>query len=238
MRYLRFIPAVFFLCSFGIASGQDLVDSPHDLSSLSANPFADAVYTDSGGTSTDQLCVFCHTPHAATGTNAYGPLWNRNYSPGVFTTYSSSTFDGGAITLGAETYSCMSCHDGSVALDNLVNYPGRGTQTWSAGGVYDFVDPAGKLDADNKLTGGMAALDTDLSDDHPVGFDYGTAESIDAEIKAIPGWAPLYGGQMECATCHEVHDWDGGGPGVNGGYTMFLRQTTSQSTICTDCHDK
>jgi hypothetical protein len=216
-----------------VAWAQDLVNSPHDLSTGSTS----TLHTDAAGVGTDQTCVFCHAPHDAIAAT-YGPLWNRNYVPGAITTYTSATFDGGAIALGPQSYACLSCHDGTLALDNLVNTPGSGTVPWVAGGIYDFVDTNGRLNADNELVNGPAAIGTDLSNDHPVGFVYATSETNDSEINPIPAWAPLYATQMECATCHNVHDYDGGGAGVNGGYTMFLRQSTTQSQICTDCHLK
>ena len=235
MRTARLTVAFFAMGAFGAVSAFDLVDSPHDLSTGSAA----ALHTDAAD-GTDQTCVFCHTPHDAT-TSTQGPLWNRAYTPAGFTEYDvtvSPTFDGGVITLGAQTYSCMSCHDGSLALDNLVNYPGAGTETWVAPGVYAFVDPLGRLDANNNLANGPAALSTDLTDDHPVGFAYATSQGADPEINPAPAWAVLFGGYVECATCHDVHDQDGGGPGFDAGYEMFLRQTTDQSAICTDCHNK
>lgn len=212
----------------------DLVDSAHDLSTTSANGGIKADATDG----TDQLCVFCHTPHSAVA-STYGPLWNRNYTPSTFTYYASATFDGGTISLGPQSYACMTCHDGSLALDNLVNTPGSGTETWSTGGIYTFVDPNAYLDSDNKLASGPAALGTDLSDDHPVGFAYATSAAADANILATPaGNEVLYSGQVECATCHDVHDEDGGGAGVDAGYELFLRGSMDQSDLCLDCHDK
>lgn len=235
MRLVRFILVAAATCLFvTTAAAVDLVDSPHDLSTTSTNG---GVHTDASDGS-NQLCVFCHTPHAAVS-SAYGPLWNRNYTPGTFTYYTSSTFDGGTISLGSESYACLSCHDGSLALDNLVNTPGTGTEAWVAGGIYTFVDPNARLDADNKLTAGPAAVGTDLSDDHPVGFTYATSAAADPDILAAPGGAEiLYSGQMECATCHNVHDHDGGGAGVDAGYEAFLRGSMDQSQLCLDCHQK
>ena len=235
MRALRLLFVIAIaVCFTSTAWAVDLINSPHDLSTTSTNG---GIHTDAAD-GTDQVCVFCHTPHAAVST-AYGPLWNRNYTPGTFTFYTSSTFDGGTIALGAASYGCMSCHDGSLALDNLANTPGSNTEAWVAGGIYTFVDPNSHLNTDNQLSAGLAAIGTDLSNDHPVGFTYATSAAADPEIFAAPGGAePLFAGQMECATCHDVHDYDGGGAGASAGYTTFLRGSMAQSALCLDCHDK
>ena len=51
-----------------VANAQDILNSKHDLGGAIA-----------GGT--DEVCVFCHTPHGA-NTSASAPLWNK----GVTTT--------------------------------------------------------------------------------------------------------------------------------------------------------
>ena len=59
------------------------------------------------------VCIFCHTPHHASGD---GPLWNHQMSGASYTPYSSSTLKA---TVGQPTGSsrlCLSCHDGTVAL--------------------------------------------------------------------------------------------------------------------------
>jgi hypothetical protein len=131
---------------------------------------------------TDEICVFCHTPHAA-ATVVGAPLWNKNLPTGTsYTMYKSTTMDGGAADLaGSPSLVCLSCHDGTQAMDNIINTPGSGTYrdtdgraltgaggsnyTWAAGGR---VDPTtGKL-----LGSAIANLGVDLSNDHPIGIPY------------------------------------------------------------------
>jgi len=231
----RFAP--FFALAAAMVMGSvafaqvNLTNSPHDLSSASTADIKTA--------GTDQLCAFCHTPHMANAPT-YGPLWNRNYTPPVgMQTYAdaaSPTFQGGAIALGPQSYACLSCHDGSVALDNLANVPGSGMGAQPAG--YTFTDPNTVL-VTNQITNGAAAIGTDLSNDHPVGFSFDTSDAADPGIQAVasvPADLVFYGAtnQVECATCHNVHDWDG----PAGTYTMFLRRPTTASQICRDCHLK
>jgi len=82
---------------------------------------------------TTEVCVFCHTPHGGRTDVAGGgaPLWNRALPPSnQFQTYDSPNFDN---DLGAEpagpkgvSLACLSCHDGTIALDALINAPGSG----------------------------------------------------------------------------------------------------------------
>lgn len=82
---------------------------------------------------TTEVCVFCHTPHGGRTDVAGGgaPLWNRALPPSnQFTTYDSPNFDNdlGAETAGPKGVSlaCLSCHDGTIALDAMINAPGSG----------------------------------------------------------------------------------------------------------------
>ena len=83
---------------------------------------------------TTEVCVFCHTPHGGRTDVAGGgaPLWNRALPPraGFTPLYDSPNFDNsqGAETAGPKGVSlaCLSCHDGTIALDALINAPGSG----------------------------------------------------------------------------------------------------------------
>ncbi|MGH7274001.1 MAG: hypothetical protein ACREIQ_06085 [Nitrospiria bacterium] len=78
-----------------------------------------------------EICVFCHTPHGA-NPDAPGaaPLWNRALPTGSsFTPYTSPNFDAEGDTPGTPkgvSLACLSCHDGTIAFDALINAPGSG----------------------------------------------------------------------------------------------------------------
>lgn len=88
---------------------------------------------------TDEICVFCHTPHGA-NTTVPVPLWNKaSLASTVYTTFTSGTMNGTAPTnlAGHMSLACLSCHDGTQAMDNMVNQPGQGgfnKQTYLNGG--------------------------------------------------------------------------------------------------------
>jgi predicted CXXCH cytochrome family protein len=128
-------------------------------------------------TGTEEICVFCHTPHGA-DTAAAVPLWNRTLgkdSSGAAVTYNTydqlgtSTRRGGVADVGSVSLACLSCHDGTQAMNSVLNAPGSGT-AWSTTGTWsgNNVDTAtGKLKADV-----ITNIGPDLRNDHPVGIQY------------------------------------------------------------------
>lgn len=166
----------------------------------------------STSTADNQLCVVCHTPHSGT-TTTDAPLWNHALTTQSFTMYSSSTLDATMPGDGPAGVSklCLSCHDG---VTGILDY-GSNTGTSTMVGL-----PAIGLD--------------DLTNDHPVSFVYdsalATADGSLFDPEATPAVADLlYNGQVECASCHDVHD-DTNSP--------FLRMSNANSALCLTCHDK
>lgn len=126
---------------------------------------------------TDQICVFCHTPHGSDADVTHPPLWNRTMPTSAsFTTYDSlgtSTLNGKVLAVGSVSLACLSCHDGTQAMNTVINAPGSGTSnsgwtagTWTAGAS----GMGGGLDT-GALTG-IVAIGADLKNDHPVGIQY------------------------------------------------------------------
>src|SRR3989338_6636926 len=89
---------------------------------------------------TTEICVFCHTPHGSDSSAAV-PLWNRTRSTATYQTYSdlgTATMDADSAPIGGVSLACLSCHDGTQALDSVLNSqgsapPGSDTngQTWA-----------------------------------------------------------------------------------------------------------
>ena len=89
----------------------------------------DVTFSDNAG----ELCKACHTPHGADQSASADILWSQTYSTQTFTMYSegvnSSTFDGSANAADEpqrESMLCLSCHDGTQALETIINAPGSG----------------------------------------------------------------------------------------------------------------
>jgi Doubled CXXCH motif (Paired_CXXCH_1) len=127
-------------------------------------------------TGTDEICVFCHTPHGASSAVGGPPLWNKVLPAATtYTLYSSSTIDGNVNTTNAPSLACLSCHDGTQAMDNIINAPGSGGFDTTGGGVNGLGftwASGGTADSNGKLTSGIALIGTDLSNDHPVMIEY------------------------------------------------------------------
>lgn len=133
-----------------------------------------------GGADNGEICVYCHTPHAANAAVS-APLWNKPASGATYTTYDSnlsSTLDGTVLAVGSVSVACLSCHDGTQAMDSVINAPG--TNGFNALGARMGADPVlggGVLAGDGTIgtvgTNQVANLGSDLRNDHPIGILYG-----------------------------------------------------------------
>ncbi len=129
---------------FAPGSAINITNSRHNLSTtnvLDGNSVQGSLGTGPGGTSvldnagnvvgTNQICVFCHTPHGFNAVQS-GPLWNKAVNnSSVYSVYNtgsnvSSTLDADMPSIGSVSLACLSCHDGTQAMDNMINGPGSG----------------------------------------------------------------------------------------------------------------
>ncbi len=154
--------AAMTLATLGVMSWSDaqadIELTPHNLGSGGPGP-----NTFSG---TAEVCVFCHTPHGG-ATNVSVPLWNRNLAaPTDYTTYATlqtSTMEGEEAPVGSVSIACLSCHDGTQAMDTVLNEPGSGLTNPGFAGIWTGAD----------RPQGIADLTQDLTNDHPIGIQYG-----------------------------------------------------------------
>ncbi|MEJ2693820.1 MAG: cytochrome c3 family protein [Candidatus Thiodiazotropha sp.] len=181
-----------------------------------------------------QICNVCHAPH--NGANAaVGPLWNHDTPTSTYTMYTSplNTLDGAMVDTAPSgaSFLCLSCHDGSVALNAF------GGQTGGNNMAY---------------IGAQYRLGSDLSNDHPIGVEYtDTSAGADGELR-IPsdtndqviigsggdtkqgpvGVVMLDNATtVQCSSCHDVHNHYTSGD-------KFLKVTKTGSQICLACHKK
>jgi len=125
-----------------------------------------------GATDTSEICVFCHTPHG--GQIGTAPLWNKNLPSSTYQLYGSTggesaTLDGQVVAVGSVSQACLSCHDGTQALDNMINKPGSGG--WASPGVSAGYTMAGS-GIGSVMPDGVTKLGEDLRNDHPIGIQY------------------------------------------------------------------
>ncbi len=186
-----------------------IVGSAHDFSGLSSK---------------QQVCVFCHTPHRADASVVDAPLWNHQVTNRTYQLYDSPTMDAIPDQPTGASRLCLSCHDGSVAIDS---FGGR------TGTIY--MNPPLAIGADPE----------ELSNDHPISFVYDDALAAQDGELFPPSSTPsglggsiqkdlLFNGRMECSSCHDVHN----GASAAAVNHKLLLITETQSRLCLTCHDK
>lgn len=201
----------------------------------SAHDFSRAGINFTGG----QICVACHTPHGRNITVTDAPLWNHALTTASYTLYSSGTLNAGPLAQPSGVSKlCLSCHDGTVALDSF------GGSTSTTAGVMTGTKAVG------------AAAQGSLANDHPIGFAYNTALATadgalyDPATRSVTVGAGgsrsktdtvaalmLFNSRLECASCHDVHNSFTANDGTGMGYPL-LRVTKAGSAICLTCHNK
>lgn len=212
MKKISFV-TLMLLAVTSMSFAQTITGTPHDMSAQAWNTMA-----------SNKLCGVCHTPHNAMAVSQ-APLWSHTTSSAVYTMYTSaqsSTFNAtpGAAPSG-NSLLCLSCHDGTVALNNHVG------NTLPLGSTLGVAYPT-----TTTLVG------TALTNDHPVSFTYDAAlvtadgalrPTTTAALGGTIATKMLFGGKMECASCHNPH---------NNQYTSFQRMTNNASQLCLTCHIK
>ena len=207
----------------------------------------------------NRICIFCHAPHntyrlsttnlgnplgsgpVAPDAYDYLPLWNHELTgnlvydmywngPGAPTVGSkaSQAIQNG-MEMGSVSLLCMSCHDGSVAVNSYGNTDQPITSQSSGGGTISTAYTVG--------------LDNNMQNHHPIGFNYDAVQVLDTEIADADLVSftttdtvrdHLYGAgntQLECASCHSVHNTG------NTGESLLWRSDVN-SELCLTCHMK
>lgn len=221
------------------AAAGDLEGSKHDLTA--ANRLA-GVASMGGYAYNDYRdpCVYCHIPKDGSGAPDHGSgtaRWNRSLgSSKDYQLYDSPTLQSKIKELGEESLLCLSCHDGTMAVDMIVQAPAN-WGTSEASSLHMRLDAGGGLDRCGQCHNGVTAhrmdrvvIGRNLMTGHPVGATY--PDPFQDEYKrAINGvfrnGVRLFRNKVECASCHNVHKPD---------IFPFLR--TKQSELCTTCHNK
>ena len=153
-------------------------------------------------------CYFCHTPHNGVAPRA---LWNRSVPGHTYKLYESATLKATLNQPTGASRLCLSCHDGTIALDEDVKKP----RPKNSGSL-----------------AGKNSLGTDLSDDHPISFRYDSAlAGIRGEL-LVPALLPSNTaldetGQLQCTTCHDAHE---------DRNPKFLVMDNRFSRLCLACH--
>ncbi len=204
LRMLFVLSVLLVLAQFGYS--QSIAGSKHD-------------FTGKAWNTTSEICIVCHTPHNANTAVTDAPLWNHQLSAtSTYGVYSSLTMNSVAGQPDGSSKLCLSCHDGTVALENF-------------GGI---------TTGTNMMTG-TSVLGTSLSNDHPISITYDAALAtadggLNNPATALSGLGGtiaanmLSGGKLQCSSCHDVHN--------GAGVTHLLLKSNSGSALCLTCHKK
>ncbi len=212
---------IIFISQSLMIFGQGLKQSHHDFSN-----------TPWGG---EDGCKPCHTAQNNFTEIATMPIWDQQSTNLFFEVYSSKTMDSKPDQPNGKSKLCLSCHDGTVAMQ-------------SHGGIPDN---------ESQFSSGNQTLD--LRDDHPISFVYDSAlVKVDhglydpyTTLSGLGGTIEedlLENGKMECTSCHDVHisrNTEGCKgchiQGVNGiirTISLSLWKSNDKSALCLTCHKK
>lgn len=229
-----------FVSLWGVAG---ITGTAHDLTATA--------WTGDASEDNGELCVYCHTPHAANTSFTGAPIWNKGTPAGPFTLYGTTVggttagLAGDNSTVNAPSMACLSCHDGVSAVNSVVNAPGSGLP--SADGDGFIGTGAQVLSTIAADASGASVIGTDLSNDHPVSIAYNEGVAgLRLKTYDISSWVGATtiqdvlrttGGvdYVECGSCHDPHN---GGDSKSASSVAFLRVLNTGSNLCLGCHDK
>lgn len=251
-RWISAISVAFSICAAGPAVA-GIASTKHNLSTTGTQ-------TNHVTTGSNQICVFCHTPHGS-DTSAPVPLWNKKLPSNSYQTYdtlNTASLDGEVLAVGSVSLACLSCHDGTQAMDNMMNAPGSGG--YNAAGARATVGNDGatnytwaNVGANGLMPAGVTNLGTDLRNDHPIGIQYcggglsGSGTTLSgtcADGDFINGTADGSGRLIKTATINsnqvfwvEVNGATGRQKDDISLYTRTFTAGAGPSVECASCHD-
>ncbi len=193
-------------------------------------------------------CVYCHIPPEETGADPaeFGGItdWNR-FEPATenYKLYQSATLDSLTGKPNPISMLCLSCHDGTMAVDMVVFKPPTFDSAEDKA-MHMRMNTSDDIESCGKCHNGQVAHDiavkvigTDLTNDHPISMRYAGLDigfgAADPDFKSpdhsggFDNGVKLYNGNVECATCHNVH---------NPANELLLR--AEAETLCFTCHLK
>lgn len=205
MKMVRFSSLCLGICLLTSSAFAGVADSKHNLSV--SGPGLVKVSGES------QICIFCHT--------RYNPLpeapgWNRFSKGTSYIPYTSTTLKAYPGQPSGTSILCLSCHDGTTAMGELVGKEKELSLQLAMRG----------------LSESRTIVGTDLSDDHPISFYYYDSYAANpteyVHPSSLSDKVHLDGsGRVQCTSCHDPHDNTLGN---------FLLKPTIAGELCLTCH--
>lgn len=226
-----------------LGADDPILGSKHDFTGLNARA---GVVAMSGVAFSDYgySCVYCHIPPEEAGANPadFGGIdgWNR-YVPALsnYNLYDSPTLDNKTNSPNPISMLCLSCHDGTMAVDMVVFRPATFDPSQD-NAMHMRINPNDDIESCGKCHNGQVAHDisikmlgTDLRNDHPISMQYAGLGFKDTDFRppdtpdGFNNGVKLYNGNVECMSCHNVHD---------PSRELLLR--ANAEVLCFTCHTK
>ena len=201
--------------------------APHQTMKLSPANGGPGAGVGSGPQAPDAFDYLPLWNHELTGNFASYTMYQNGFSAPQTGPQASQAIQLG-MTPGGTSLLCLSCHDGSLAVNSYGN-TSQLLRSQSGGG--GTIGPSYVIGQNNYL-----------GNHHPIGFSYDAAQALDNQLRpsstATMGAAGLvsdhlYGptNNMECGSCHSVHNMG------NTGETLLWRSDEA-SRLCLTCHNK
>jgi mono/diheme cytochrome c family protein len=144
------------------------------------------------------ICVYCHTPHGG-NTQINAPLWNRTVNGTAYSLYDKPTTLMRPISQpGPSSLTCLSCHDGTISIDSVLNMPGSGLSPTAGAGANNELNESniGFLDSWAGNPAGLASA------------ALGHLRLGNGDLSGTPGTGAEPG---LCTLCHQNNGRDGHG---------------------------
>jgi predicted CXXCH cytochrome family protein len=248
MKNLKYVLGAAAIClalaaQANAQSVTSIVASPHNLN------------TDAGVSSvnshnfTAEVCLPCHVPHNAPY-NGGDLLWNHKVTASttsykLYNNVNTTAFSGTTSAnpqLDQTTVLCLSCHDGSIAIDSYGGGKSNNVMIASWAGVANTATNSSDLSLDHPLGVGYPGLPAESSvlpgSFTPANANFGFTDPTvsgpftTGGVGGIPAvkLVALPTGYMGvgCISCHEPHDWS----------QKFMRISNNGSAVCLSCHIK
>lgn len=183
--------------------GASIRGSKHDFSSLVL----------AGG----EVCIVCHTPHGSNQGSIDAPLWDHSITTQTFTPYTSRTMKAAVGQPDGLSKLCLSCHDGTVAIDSFNGSMGTTFIKKAIGPNLNSSSGHWKHPVSIVYDTSLSVADTRL-------YDPSTATTV---LGGTIQRDLLKNNKLQCTSCHDVHN--------TSGIDKLLK--INANDLCITCHN-
>ena len=163
-----------------------------------------------------EVCIACHTPHRSME-HLDAPLWNHALTTQTYTPYASSTMMATPGQPDGASKLCLSCHDGTIAIDSFNNTMGTVYIPTPINADLNSGEGHWKHPVSIVYDTNLAVADTRLNDPSL------TLSTLGGTIQRDL----LKNNKVQCNSCHDVHN--------SQGIDKLLK--INSTDLCVTCHN-